>query len=140
MPAWPRSVKSRSATAMTSSAGRSTLPATVIQCGWSFSTRFSPGRSLLMPAYSPLLGQLQEDQERARREVRPIGDGALERAVDDDVGDRPDRGEEHSVEERGQRVGPTQQQAHEERELDVTETQRFGLEDCRAEEREKQEQ
>src|ERR1700757_1117419 len=136
MPAWMlglRSVKSRIATAMTSTAGRNTLPATVIQCGWSFSTRFSPGRSLLMAAYSPLLGQLQEDEKRPRREVGPIGDRALERAVNRDEGDRSDRREQDSIEERCQRVGPTEQQAHEERELDVAETQSLGLEDRRAE-------
>src|SRR5579864_7342732 len=143
MPAWMlglSSVRSRIATAMTSTAGRNTLPATVIQCGWSFSTRFSPGRSLLMAAYCPLLGQLEKNQDRPRSEVGPVGNRALERAVSDDERDRSNRRQQDPIEERRQRVRPAEQETHEERELDVSEPERLGLEDRRSEECEHQKQ
>src|SRR5712691_9051674 len=120
-------VKSATRTTTTRTTGTTRLLTTVIQWGWSWRMRFSPGRSLLMAGYCPLLERIEQHDQRARGEVRAVGDRSLQRAVSDREDDHADHGQERAVEERGERVRPAQQKAHEDRQLDVAEAQRLRL-------------
>src|SRR2546427_9000649 len=97
-----RTVKSAHNTRITNTIGMGSVLTTVIQCGWSFKTRSSPGRSLLMAGYSPLFSldsgsrQLEERQQCSGRQVWAVGDRAFQRAVRDDERDRADGREQHA--------------------------------------------
>src|SRR6266446_10153156 len=109
--------------------GTTRLLTTVIQWGWSFRMRFSPGRSLLMAGYCRSLEGVQQHDQGPGGEVGPVRDRALEGSMPSDVSDRDEPGKYDAVEHRRERVGPAEEQAHEGGKLDVAETQRFGFED-----------
>src|SRR5229473_3174567 len=101
--------------------------------------RFSPGRSSDGIA-APTLSHLEENDQRSRGQVWAISDGSFQRSPPDDDSNRHQPGDEHAVEQRLDRGQRAEQKAHERGELDISETQRLGLENQRAREGEDGEQ
>src|ERR1700674_2242204 len=72
------------------------------QCGWSWRIRVSPGsKSRVIGGYSPSTRWRQEQTDDcAGRQVRPVSDGALQRATPHDEANRHYAGQEDAVEDR----------------------------------------
>src|SRR5438445_10367826 len=89
---------------------------------------------------APTLSHLVEDAQGARGQVWTVRNRRFHRPLPDYVADGCESGQHHAVEQCLDRRQWAEQEAHERRELDVSESQRLGLEYQRAQEREEGEQ
>src|SRR5260370_10390359 len=88
--------------------------------------RFSPG-SRSVDIAAPTLSHLKEDDQGACGQVGTVRDRSLHGPLPDDVADRREAGQDHTVKQRLDRRQRAEQNTHEGGELDVSESERLGL-------------